>query len=124
MRPDLKSIFSEVDATIVSDPISIEGAKRCELMFTRSNHTSGNTVFSVEVSIDGTTYVTYNKLIDNVTNTNAQNKTRVASATLSSDTSKIYAMDLENDYFKFMRVTATRTTDGKASCKAYLELAH
>ncbi len=121
-RPKLLLIMDAIDATTTSDPIDIEGTKRIQFEFTRSNHTSGNTVYSVSFSVDGVTYVTANKLIDNVANTNAQTLTRVASATLSSSTSKHYAVDLQHDYFKWMKVTATRTTDGKATVKALLEL--
>lgn len=101
-------------ATYTSDPIDMEGVLKATLQFIRSNHTSGNTVYSVEVSNDGSNWVTYNKLIDNVTNTNAQQQTRVASSTLSSNTSKVYTLDLATDVYKWMRVTATITTDGQA----------
>ncbi len=109
--------------TTTSDPIALHGVKRCTLQFIRADHTSGNTVYSVQVSIDGINYVTYNKLIDNVANSNVQTLTRVASATLSSNTSKMYSMDLENDVYEFMKVTATRTTDGTSSVIAGVQLA-
>lgn len=105
-------------ATYTSDQISLEGVLKLSLQFIRSLHTSGNTVYSVEVSNNGSNWVTYNKLIDNVANTNAQMPTRVASATLSSNTSKVYTMDLEQDVYKWMRVTATITTDGQADVTA------
>lgn len=120
-RPRLVVVLNAVTATTVSDPVNIENAKRITHFFTRANHASGSSAFSVEVSIDGINYVTFNKLIDNVTNTNAQNKTRVASASLASDSTKTYAMDLENDTYRWMRVTATETTDGTHTAKALIE---
>lgn len=113
-----------IDASIVtttSDPISLEGVKKATLHFIRSAHTSGNGVFSVEVSNDGSNWVTFNKLIDNVANTNAQQLTRVASCTLASNTSKVYTLDLDMDCYKFMRVTVTRTTDGTHSAIAAVQ---
>ena len=107
--------------TFTSDPISLEGVKRATLQFIRSNHSAGNGVFSVEVSNDGANWVTYNKLIDNVANTNAQSLTRVASSTLSSNTSKFYTLDFLMDCFKFMRVTVTVTTDGTHSAIAQVQ---
>lgn len=120
-RPELKVLFVDEVASKVSDVVSLEGAKRVTLLFTRTDHTAGSSVFSVEVSLDGITFITFNKLIDNVANTNAQTLTRVASSSLASATSKYYSMDLQHDYFKFMRVSGTVVTDGKVTAKSYIE---
>lgn len=121
IRPELIKAIDAVTATTVSEPINIENAEKISLIFTRANHSAGSTAFSVEVSLDGTTYVAFNKLITNVTNTNAQTKTRVASVSLASNTSSIVAMDLENDIFRWMRITATETTDGTHTAKALIQ---
>jgi len=121
MRPELIKVIDAVTATTVSEPVNIENAEKISLIFSRANHSAGSTAFSVEVSLDGATYVAFNKLITNVTNTNAQTKTRVASVSLSSDTSSVVAMDLENDIFRWMRVTATETTDGTHTVKALIQ---
>jgi len=118
MTPKIFKVLDGVTATTTSEVIDIENAKKVTLEFTRADHSAGSSAFAVTVSVDGINYVTFNKLIDNVTNTNAQTKTRVASATLSSNTSKLYALDLENDSFRFMKVTVTETTDGTHTCKA------
>ncbi len=81
------------------------------VQFRCANHTSGNGVFTVEVSNDGTNWVAYNRLTDNLTNTNAQTDTRVASSTLSSNTSKIYFFPV-GDYFRYIRGVVDVTTDG------------
>lgn len=116
--PKVIKVLDAVTATTTSEAIDIENASKVTLEFTRANHSSGSSAFAVTVSVDGINYVTFNKLIDNVTNTNAQNKTRVASASLASDTSKHYSLDLENDSFRYMKVTVTETTDGTHTCKA------
>ncbi len=121
IRPELIKAIDAVTATTVSDPINIENAEKISLIFTRANHSAGSTAFSVEVSLDGSTYVAFNKLISNATNTNAQTKTRVASVSLASNTSSIVAMDLENDIFRWMRITATETTDGTHTAKALIQ---
>lgn len=107
----LKPLNGET-ASKTSDAINIEGVQKVTLQFIRSNHSAGSSAFSVEVSNDGINWVTFNKLIDNVTNTNAQQLTRVASCSLSSNTSKVYSMDLQHDAYKYARVAVTETTDG------------
>lgn len=121
IKPELVKAIDAVTATTVSEPINIEDAEKISLIFTRANHSAGSTAFSVEVSLDGSTYVAFNKLISNATNTNAQTKTRVASVSLASNTSSIVAMDLENDIFRWMRITATETTDGTHTAKALIQ---
>ena len=115
ITPDTYNVLTPLNAvtdTTTSEEIVIAGAKKVSLMLTRANHTAGSSTFTVEVSLDGTTYVAYNKLISNVTNTNAQTKTRVASVALSSNTSSTVSMDLENDAFYSMKITVTEATDG------------
>lgn len=120
-KPTIITALDAVTATTTSSAVNIEGAKKVTLLFTRANHSSGSTAFTVDCSIDGTTFVATNKLIDNVTNTNAQMPTRVASCSLSSDTSKFYSLDLEHDTFKEIKVTATETTDGTHTAKVLIE---
>lgn len=123
-RPETIKALAAVTATTTSSVIFIEGANRVSFQFTRANHSAGSSAFAVAVSIDGVNFVTYNKLIDNVTNTNAQTLTRVASVSLASNTSKVYSMDLQYDYYKYMTVTVTETTDGTHSATAYIEYEH
>lgn len=112
--------INAVTATTVSDSIPIMGAKRITWQFIRANHSSGSTAFSVEVSLDGTNFIAYNKLISNLTNTNAQTLTRVASVSLASNTNAVVSMDLECDAYLEMRVTATETTDGTHTAKCLI----
>lgn len=121
MRLKLYKPIDAQTATYTSDKINIENAKRVTLQFKRSNHSSGSSAFKVQVSVNGVDWIDFNKLIDNVTNTNAQTLTRVLTATLSSDTSKFYTMDLQHDNFKEMRVVVTETTDGTHDAWALVE---
>ena len=120
-RPTLVKVLDEVTATTTSDAVDIEGASRISLLFKRADHSSGNTVFTVLVSIDDIDYITFNKLVDNLANTNGQQLTRVASVTLSSATQKLYAMDLQHSHYRYMKIVATETTDGTHTAKAYIE---
>lgn len=94
-----------------SDAIKTKGAEKISLFFKASSITSGNGIFTVEVSPDGTNWIAYNKLIDNLINSNVQTLTRVASKTLNSNTSVMVTMD-PNDVYQFLRVKLDMTTDG------------
>jgi len=84
------------------------------VQFTAADISSGNGVFTIEVSNDGVNFVTYNRLNDNLTNTNLQGDTRVGSVTLNSNTSKIYFFP-NGDYFRYIRAKVDLTTDGTYS---------
>ncbi len=69
--------------------------------------TSGTAAFGVEVSNDGTNWIVYNRLTDNLTNTNVQGDTRVAAPTMgTASAQKIYFFPT-SDYFRVMRVFVT-----------------
>lgn len=121
MNPQLLIPINAVTATTTSAPIDIKGAKRITLALTRADHSSGSSALSVEVTLDGTNWVTFNKLISNVTNTNAQTLTRVASVSIGANGTVLATMDLDQDVFSQMRVTATETTDGTHTVKAFIE---
>lgn len=121
MNPEVIIALNAVTATTTSDPIEILGAKKISLVFTRANHSAGSTAFTVDVSFDGTTWIAFNKLISNATNTNAQTLTRVASVSLASNTSSVVDMDIATGAYSKMRVTATETTDGTHTAKVLIE---
>ncbi len=98
-----------VDTTSAAQDVSMRS--KMSLQFTCADHGSGNGVFTVEVSNDGTNWVAYNRLTTNATNTNGQTDTRVASITLSSNTSSIVFFPV-GDYFRYLRVLVDLTTDG------------
>ena len=100
-----------VTTTTTGPTVDVSQRQLKSVQFICSNHTSGNGVFTISVSNDGTNWVTYNRLNDNLANTNAQMDTRVASSTLNSNTTKIYFFP-SGDYFRYIRCTCTVTTDG------------
>lgn len=124
MRSITKKFLDAVVATTTSDPFNIEGVIKISLQLIASAITSGNGVFLVEVSNDNVNWIQFNKMIDNVANTNAQNLTRVASATLSSNSNKVYTLNFQEDPYKYMRVKVTRTTDGTYSVISQVLFAH
>ena len=67
----------------------------------------GSTVFTFEVSNDSTTWTPYNRIVTNVTNTNVQTDTRVASITLASNANAMAFFP--RDHFNYIRCTATIT---------------
>lgn len=101
---------------------NITGAKAVTWYFSRGGATGPNTgtsTFRVEVSDDGSTWYRYYKLVSNVTNTNAQNLTRIESVAIEAATSTtIVGMDLNNDAFKFTRCIVVETIDGDHGCRA------
>jgi hypothetical protein len=117
----LITALEAVTATTTSAAIKVRYAKKVTLMFKRADHSAGSTAFTVTGSLDGETFITLNNLVDNVTNNNSQTLTRVGSVTLSADTSKVYALDLDKFGFKEIKVTATETTDGTHTALVLIE---
>ncbi len=103
----------------VSAAIPCYDIGKTSIQFVASSVTSGNGVFTVEVTNDNQNWVPYNRLTTNVTNTNAQTDTRVASVTLNSNTSSIVTFP-NSDVFAAFRVKVIPTTDGVYSAFAYV----
>lgn len=97
-------------------PQGMGSSAQASLQFTSASISAGNGVFTVEVSNDGSNWVPYNRLTTNATNTNAQTDTRVASVTLSTNTSSVVTIP---DPYAFYRVKVVVTTDGSYSATAY-----
>ena len=111
-RVETETVLNAISATTTSDVVDITGADRVTLSFNVESVTGtglATSTFGVTVSADGTNFVTYNKLVDNVVDSNSQSLTRVASFAMDSNSTKIYSMDLEHDVIKFMKVTDTIT---------------
>lgn len=104
-------VYNAISASVTNtaaQPISMAGVRRATIFMTTSGGTWPNTTSLVEVSADGTNWVVYNKLITNVTNTNAQNVTRVATLSVASTTAML-TIDMTDDCFAYMRIFPTRT---------------
>lgn len=109
-----KALLEAVTATTTSAVVNVEGYRRIGFQFKRANHTAGSTAFTVEGTINGTDWTALSVLVSNATNTNAQNRTRVASVSLAADgTALAFIEDVV--VLKAIRVTATETTDGTHS---------
>ena len=103
-----------LDAVVVDttgDAVNIEGKRGLGVQLQCANHSQGNGVFTFEGTIDGKNWVALNVMIDNLTNTNAQGYTRVATKTLSSDTTILLWLD-DAIALKAFRVVVDVTTDG------------
>ncbi len=118
-------LFSAITATsssATSSEISIAGASKISVFMNRPTSTSSATsTFSVLVTLDGSNYIAYNKLIDNVTNTNAQTLTRVASKVLVGTTSAMLSFDLTSDTFLGMKCVAVIAATGTQACSVLVE---
>lgn len=117
----LKTLIDAATASADGAAIPIAGAKRITFEFIRAAHASGSSLFTVEVSMDGTNWIVYNKLLTNVANTNAQTPVRAASVSLAADGRAVASMDLEHDVYVYMRARVAETTDGTHTAKAVIE---
>lgn len=120
-KPIVITALNAVAETTTSSAINIENAKKVTMLFTRAAHSSGNHVFTVTGSLDGTTFVACNKLVNNAANTNSQTILRTASITLSANGTSLVSLDLQHDAFKEIKITATETTDGTATAVVLIE---
>lgn len=91
--------------------VSVEGRKRIGIQLQCADHTSGNGVFTIEGTIDGTNWVALNMIIDNLTNTNAQGPVRIGSKMLNTNSTILLWLD-EFLALKAIRVVVAVTTDG------------
>jgi hypothetical protein len=109
-------LINAVSATTTSDGVDVSSFSKLSLQFSVTDVATGNGVYTVDVSNDnGTTWVPYNRLISNVTNTNVQTDTKVASVTLNTSATKAMVFIPTDDKFQMLRVTVTYTTAGKYS---------
>lgn len=114
-----QTLLNAVVATTTSSAFEVGSATGISLQFIASAISSGNGVFTVEVSNDGANWIAYNRLVSNVTDTNAQDDVHVASVTLSSNTNAMAFIPVD-DAFKFIRTVVTRTTDGTYSALLFV----
>jgi len=117
----LITVLDAVTATTTSSAQVVSGAKKITFFFTRANHSAGSSTFKVSGSIDGTTFVDLNSLIEDLTNTNAQNYTRTATVALSANGTKVAGLDLTHLGYEAIKVTVTEGVDGTHSCSMLIE---
>lgn len=114
IQPRKEVLLNAVTATTTSRGAAIDSAGRLSLMVYGSGISSGNGVFTVEVSNDPVLgWIPYNRLTSNVTNTNGQTDTRVASATINTvSTGTAILFFPPGDTFNYVRTKVVVTTDG------------
>ena len=88
----------------VGGAYDVSGRRHKSLQFLNTESTAGTVTFTVQVSNDGHEFIDYNRLISNVTT-----DTKVASIALSSVTSAGILFIPHDDYFRYIRVTATKS---------------
>ena len=107
----LYSAITATSSSATSSEIFIAGAKKVTVyVSTPVSTTTATSTFSVQTSVDGVNYLTFNKLIENTANTNAQNITRVASKVLVATSSAVLSLDLTSDTFIGMKCIGDATT--------------
>lgn len=117
----LVTALDAVTATTVSDVINIRYAKKVTFLFRRADHSAGSSIFSIQASIDETTYKDDAIIIPNSPNSASQTTLKVTSYTLSSNDTKHCALDLENFCYEAIKVKVTENTDGTHTCKCLVE---
>lgn len=110
----VRTMLDGVTSSQSSAAVAVADRSKMSLQILATAISSGNGVFKVWVSNDGTNFVQYNRLTDNVVNSISEGDVRVASATLSTNSNKIYFFP-PGDLFKYVNVAVTRTTDGTYS---------
>lgn len=103
-------LLNDVTATTTGVAVNVEGYSKLAVVFTRTNHSSGSSAFSLLGSVDGVTFVTL-MMIRNLVNAITEGLTRVTTETLSSNTSVMVFLD-EFVGLKAIRSDVTETTDG------------
>lgn len=105
-----------VTITTTSTKVNVANYKRVGILLRAAGITAGNGAFTVKGGFGANTdsnptMTSLNTLIDNVTNTNAQALTRVASKTLSTNVDAFLWLDSETPV-THLEITCTVTTDG------------
>jgi len=114
--------------------LNVTGAKKVTFYFGRTGYlgNAGTSTFTVQTALTNsgtsTDWITYNKLIDNVTNSNSGTLTRVGSVSLSGSANigvatgtKMYSMDLTTDSMYLVRCNVWEVVDGEHYCSAMVE---
>ena len=112
---EISTVLNAVVTTTTSSLKEVSGWTAISIQCIAADISTGNGVFTVEVSNDGTNWKQLQSLITNVT---AQ--TKAASITLSADGNELVFLD-KNLRFNYIRVKCTRTTDGTYSAILYVQ---
>lgn len=108
-----QQLLEDIVASTTGGCAGVAGYTKLGLQFVGRVITSGNGVFKVQGTVDGTEW-TYLAFIDNLVNSNSQTLTRVASKTISANGNALVWLD-DARALRAIRVSITRTTDGSYS---------
>jgi len=110
-------VIDDATATTEAGAVNIQDADQVVVVVKRADHSSGSSAFTATVSHDESNYIAYDRFIDNVANTNAEEgNTHITTKTLSGDGVDFIAMDpADCGIWKDIVVTVTETTDGTHS---------
>jgi len=111
-----QTLMNSISQSSTQGTAGVAGYKRLGIQFKLANVVSGNGIFKVQGTVNGTDW-SYLALIDNLANSNSQTLTRVLSKTLSTNSNVLMWVD-EGLSLRAIRVSATISTDGSYS--AYL----
>ncbi len=104
-------MLDSVSVATTSDAFSISQRSDASVEFS-SPDAIGQVVFTVQVSNDGTNFVTYNRLVQNSTNDNTHNDTRISSVTLDDVTTNGFVMMSYGDYARYIRTVMVVNSGG------------
>lgn len=113
-------VYTDTSGRIDNGYLLTRDAKAVTVYFSRSSEVganSGSSIFRIQVSDDGVNWYDYNKLVSNVTNTNAQTLTRVNSVTLTGTSTSINTLEAGDAFFA-IRCIVQEVTDGTHRCRA------
>ena len=110
------TIHDEIEATVLlasCKAVPCIGAKSIMITLTEGGTVNARSgAFTFYISGDGTNFHAYNLMIDNVTNSNSQTLTRVATKTISTATTNILFFDPLALGFAYFKVVPTITDGG------------
>lgn len=118
------TLVNESESSATSSARSLVGVKGALFEFASDgpNGTGvGTTTFKVQVTLDGTTFHDYNRLISNVTDTNAEDDTRVGTVDITATSSELYIMDLSSENYYQTRCVTVEAGTTTASCKILIQ---
>ena len=101
------TILNAVSTTTTSGAFDVSMRRAKSLQFVNTLSTAGIVAFTGKVSNDGAFWVDYNRFISNAT-TDA----KVASISLTSLTTSGVLFIPHDDYFRYIKITATATRTG------------
>lgn len=110
------SSFFDSNGRKVTGYAVIAGAQKATFYFGRTVHGIGKSEFSLEVSPDGTDWYDFNRLI-----VEDGSDTATTTYTITSTSTDVVSMDLDNHTFNFVRCVVDVTTDGTNTCEVSIE---